>query len=189
MPNLIPKSRLSSALISIWKSHLHERLKMLQWRIASQLLPTKDILNRFMNNQDQRCPLCKNEQESVIHIFLLCLVAKALQFGSNWGIHSELLLINGERELIDFILNPPFNLLARSEESKSFLVYGALILDAIWKLRNQVFFEKNTQLENLLRTHRVSYLAKLKDMGNNPTIHNLKGRHKRKRDKVNKQMK
>ena len=175
MPNLIPKSRLSSALISIWKSHLHERLKMLQWRIASQLLPTKDILNRFMNNQDQRCPLCKNEQESVIHIFLLCLVAKALQFGSNWGIHSELLLINGERELIDFILNPPFNLLARSEESKSFSVYGALILDAIWKLRNQVFFEKkNTQLEDLLRIFNKLFLEHSESMQDNFSRNNIR---------------
>uniref|UniRef100_A0A2N9HCG5 protein-disulfide reductase n=1 Tax=Fagus sylvatica TaxID=28930 RepID=A0A2N9HCG5_FAGSY len=78
----------------IWKSHIHERLKMFLWRISSNLLPTKDNLDRFIDAEDQLCPLCEIEQESIVHIFLHCPVAKALWFGSCWGIRSTSLPIN-----------------------------------------------------------------------------------------------
>jgi hypothetical protein len=61
----------------IWKSHIHERLKMFLWRISSNLLPTKDNLDRFIDAEDQLCPLCEIEKESIIHIFLHYPVAKS----------------------------------------------------------------------------------------------------------------
>ena len=33
-----------------WKMQLHERLKMLLWRISSNVLPTKDRIGRFSND-------------------------------------------------------------------------------------------------------------------------------------------
>ena len=38
---------------------------MLLWRIASNLLPTKDNLDKFLNSEDQCCSLCESDQESI----------------------------------------------------------------------------------------------------------------------------
>ena len=144
---------------NIWKSHLHERLKMLLWRIASNLLPTKDNLQRFITGEDKLCPLCMAANESVVHLFLQCTIAKALWFGNSWGVISESLLITDERQLIEFILNPLSCHFPSLEEKKSFSLYGALLFDAIWNMRNKVVFEgKHIILEDLLRTLHKLFL-------------------------------
>ena len=53
----------------IWKSNLHQRLKMLLWRIAVGTLPTKDSLSKFLTNLDNFCPLCNSCYEFVVHVF------------------------------------------------------------------------------------------------------------------------
>ena len=58
---------------------------MLIWRIAAEFLLTKDNLARDFEIRDALCPLCKLEIESSIHLFVLCLVAKAIWFNSQQG--------------------------------------------------------------------------------------------------------
>jgi hypothetical protein len=62
----------------IWKSNLHQRLKMHLWRIAAGVLPTKESLCRFLPNIDISCPLCNACPESVVHIFWEFDLAQAL---------------------------------------------------------------------------------------------------------------
>uniref|UniRef100_A0A2N9ET81 Reverse transcriptase domain-containing protein n=2 Tax=Fagus sylvatica TaxID=28930 RepID=A0A2N9ET81_FAGSY len=153
------RGTLDSIKEGIWKANLHERLKMLLWRIASSLLPTKVNLARFIDNADLWCPLCKNDQESVVHIFLHCPIAKALWFGSQWGIRSEFLPISDASKLIEFILKPSSCIQVSVELEESFSLYGALIIDAIWKMRNHVVFErKNLQPEDMLRCINKTFL-------------------------------
>ena len=64
------------------KPILHECHKMLIWRIAVDVLPTKANLDRFFEIGDDICPLCKLEVESSIHLFALCPVAKSVWFNS-----------------------------------------------------------------------------------------------------------
>ena len=137
---------------NVWKSQLHERLKMLLWRIASNLLPTKNNLDRFINPVDQCCPLCEIEQESIVHIFVYCSVAKACWFGSRWSIKSEFLSINNGTQLVSFILNPPDNLFQSQDDRKEFSLFGTLLLDGIWRLRNSVVFYGNKAMpEDVLK--------------------------------------
>jgi hypothetical protein len=70
---------------------------------------------------------------------------------------SKSLLITDERQLIEFILNLPFCHFPSLEEKKSFSLYGALLFDVIWKMRNKVVFEgKHIILEDLLGTlHKI----------------------------------
>ena len=81
---------------------------MLIWRIAADCLPTKANLARFLDIGDELCPLCKAEVESSIHLFALCLVAKALWFNSQWGVKSDALGFFSNLELIQFLFSPPF---------------------------------------------------------------------------------
>ena len=39
----------------IWKAKLHERHKMMIWRIVAGYLPTKDKLSRFVDIKNSSC--------------------------------------------------------------------------------------------------------------------------------------
>ena len=66
----------------IWKTRIHERLKMVLWRVAANCLPTKDKRLRYDANADTICHLCNSGQESTIHLFIDCPLARALWFSS-----------------------------------------------------------------------------------------------------------
>ena len=59
---------------------------MMIWRIAAGCLPTKDKLSKFVDIGDVYCPLYRLEIETSLHLFALCLVAKAVWFSSEWGL-------------------------------------------------------------------------------------------------------
>ena len=69
----------------IWKSKIHKRLKMMLWRVALDILPTKEKLSRFSIEPDLSCSLCGPSPESSLHIFVECHISRALWFGSPWA--------------------------------------------------------------------------------------------------------
>ncbi|XP_075663409.1 uncharacterized protein LOC142632997 [Castanea sativa] len=64
----------------IWKTRIRERLKMVLWRVATNCLPMKDKRLRYDANVDTICQLCDTGHESIIHLFINCLLARALWF-------------------------------------------------------------------------------------------------------------
>lgn len=106
----------------IWESNLHEKLKMLLWRTAD-LLPSKEMLSRYVPNIKSNCPMCDSEAETtiVIHLFSHCQFARSIWFAiaSQWGIKID-----------------SFQLDVMQKEQ--FLLFGDLALDLIWKARNRV---------------------------------------------------
>ena len=67
----------------IGKTRIQERLKMVLWRVATNCLPTKDQRLRYDANANTSCQLCNTEQESTIHLFIDCPLARALWFSSH----------------------------------------------------------------------------------------------------------
>jgi hypothetical protein len=65
----IQPSLVNPVLGKIWKTHLHERLKLLIWRITTGLLLTKDSIARFAPSVNQTCVLCEHHNESIMHLF------------------------------------------------------------------------------------------------------------------------
>ena len=119
--------------------NLHERHKMMIWRIAVVCLPTKDKLSRFVDATDTYCRLYKMETETSLHLFALCPVAKAVWFNSKWGLRMDSFGFSSEVDFILFLCSPPFpNQPCQKDE---LLLFGAILCDGIWKLRNQVIFE------------------------------------------------
>ena len=55
-------------------------------------------------------------------------------------------------QLIYFIINPPQSFLADKEQGTQFTLYGALLLEYIWRLRNKVIHEEQViTIEDLQR--------------------------------------
>ncbi len=64
----------------LWKLKLNERVKMLIWRIGSNIIPTKKNMTQRLGDIDLRCPFCNEEEESTIHLFCKCLVSRSLRY-------------------------------------------------------------------------------------------------------------
>ena len=71
-------------------------------------------------------------------------MARALWFGSYWGVKIEELWFENQNQLVEFIINPPKSLLVDQEQRSCFTLYGALLMDLIWKMTNKVVHEGQT---------------------------------------------
>ena len=91
----------------LWKLKGLERIKLFLWRVVFNALPTKENLMCRMQVEDPCCVLCNQEVETFDHIFLCCLVAKALWFSICWGFRSDEFPLATSKDIINLILNPP----------------------------------------------------------------------------------
>ena len=101
-------------------------LKMHLWRIAVNCLPTKDCLARFCDLDDILCPLCKDAEESSLHLFISCPFTRAMWFNSQWGLRLENLNLNSPSHLIGVFLNPPVEVNIVGVKRGEFLLFGPL---------------------------------------------------------------
>jgi hypothetical protein len=72
---------------SLWGLKLHTRVKHLLWKIAWNLLPSRDNIGRFVIKTEIDAwvfPFCKGLQETLCHIFLDCDLAIILWRNSHW---------------------------------------------------------------------------------------------------------
>lgn len=90
----------------IWKSKIHDRLKMFLWRMASDILPTKEKLTSFFPAMDLKCPLCDASPESSLHLFVYCHVARFLWAGNEWGCRPDAIQFDCPGQFINFLLYP-----------------------------------------------------------------------------------
>jgi len=66
---------------------------------------------------------------------------RAVWFNSQWGLRLENLNLNSPSHLIGVFLNPPFDANIEGNKRGEFLLFGAVICEAIWRARNQTIFE------------------------------------------------
>ena len=110
---------------------------MLLWRIASNVLPTKDNLDQRLGVSDTACPLCNEAKETIIHLFFECSVAKAIWFSSCWSIRIDTLQVANYIDIVKLVLEPPNSSNDKELKELSSLQF-AHTLEAIWNLRNKV---------------------------------------------------
>ena len=147
---------INQSLGRIWKTRIHDRLKMHLWRLAAGLLPTKDTLTRFVTSLDPICVLCDQECEDAIHLFWDCPMAKALWFGCRWSIRTDQFPITNATQLVIMLMSPPDEWGIKSEDKDGFILIGSLILDQIWKCKNLKVHEGyNVSMEYLERRGTV----------------------------------
>ena len=126
----------------LWNLKVHDRIKMLLWRIGNNILPTKEVLAQRFAIQDTRCCLCEDPLESIIHLFTSCPVARAIWFGSCCNIRIDNMKVRSCEDLLKMVVDP-----ASSPNQFSFIdkhlshqisLHMALTLETIWSLRNQM---------------------------------------------------
>ena len=147
----------------IWKSKVHDRLKMFLWRVASDILPTKDKLTSFFPAMDPKCPLCDASPESSLHLFVYCQAARFLWAGNEWGCRSDAMQFDCPGQFINFLLSPQVSFHGSSDK-EGFLLFGALVLENLWFARNQAIhkgskFSPNKEIQVVLKKifeHRVA---------------------------------
>jgi hypothetical protein len=98
----------------LWKLKIHDRYKLLVWRIATGILPTRLTVAQKLGAGDSSCPLCQDCEESIDHLFFKCSVSRAIWFGSSRAIHSSLLTITSSQDILKFICNPAFCLMTNT---------------------------------------------------------------------------
>jgi cyanate permease len=73
---------------AIWKLAIPPRVQFFLWLLANNKTLTRDNLAKRREVNDPSCLFC-NEQESVVHLFFGCIVARYV-----WVIISEMLSLN-----------------------------------------------------------------------------------------------
>jgi len=136
-----PPSNIDAISGQIWKTKLHDCLKMLLWRIVANVLPSKEVISKFNGNIDRCCPLCSSTNESSLHLFTVCTIAKAIWFQSQWGLRMEAIVFESTSDFIYFLISPPFVDNLNPSLREDFLLFGVILCDVIWKLRNRPLFE------------------------------------------------
>lgn len=60
----------------IWKLKIPPKAKILFWQACSKCLPTAEALNQRKVDCPLQCQVCAEEDESTMHVFMKCEVAK-----------------------------------------------------------------------------------------------------------------
>ncbi|XP_012829138.1 PREDICTED: uncharacterized protein LOC105950333 [Erythranthe guttata] len=152
----------------IWNAKIHNRHKLLLWRIIIDLLPTKAKLNSFFPLNDLLCPICGLENESANHLFIRCPFLLQIWFTSKWNLCLNPFINEPIKDCIALVLKENGNLLPSEILREEFVVYVAIICDIMWKNRNLITHGSSPpSLQDSLRilsssasTHWNSELAK-----------------------------
>ncbi|KAM6590718.1 hypothetical protein CsatA_013323 [Cannabis sativa] len=136
-----PQCNVAPALWNkLWNSRIVERHKVLWWCILSQALPVRAVIRRRIQIEDTSCPFCGLAEETVEHLFLTCDVAMHLWRSSPWGIFP--VCNTGIRvwDWVKFI----WSLNKRGIRVEDVFLYASIIVDNIWRMRNEVVHNNST---------------------------------------------
>ena len=80
---------LSKETFELWPFKLSFKLIIFIWKICSNYLFVRAKLHKRMQGIFPCCPICHNAEESLEHLFVLCLFAKVIWFGIDFSIRID----------------------------------------------------------------------------------------------------
>ncbi|KAL0408606.1 UNVERIFIED_CONTAM: putative ribonuclease H protein [Sesamum radiatum] len=137
----------------IWSLDLHNRLKLLIWRVLFDTLPTRGKLGQLFNITESECLFCGFQVEDTHHLFLCCSFTERIWLRSKWQVRlcawSHLSL----REWFMEISRPSSKDFPDCSTQQEFLTTWAITLELIWKARNDRLHGNHPQdLENIAKS-------------------------------------
>uniref|UniRef100_A0A803QPZ8 Reverse transcriptase zinc-binding domain-containing protein n=1 Tax=Cannabis sativa TaxID=3483 RepID=A0A803QPZ8_CANSA len=120
------------------KTPFSELVKLFMWKVGKDILPCGQRLYALFGNTSC-CVLCENAEDSLEHLFFHCHMARYCWFKSSWGIRSDLLSFASTREILNWILNPPFG---GDVDLFQFSLFVASLCYTLWNVRNKTFHDK-----------------------------------------------
>ena len=72
----------------VWKVKIPVKINTFVWKLLHDSLLVNLILNSKGILANSLCPLCKEADESISHLFLFCNFTRAVWHGSNLAIHT-----------------------------------------------------------------------------------------------------
>lgn len=142
----------------MWNAPVTPKVKHFMWRIFKASLPTKSVMVRRHIGDDESCPVCEREAETIEHALLKCSQARRI-----WGAVEELNFINFHN---DMSWNEFMHLIAKRDVMIRSLALTLAWL--LWRRRNQIVFDNRQKPDMAWIGHLraiVAVLAEKRDGG------------------------
>uniref|UniRef100_A0A803QEM4 Reverse transcriptase zinc-binding domain-containing protein n=1 Tax=Cannabis sativa TaxID=3483 RepID=A0A803QEM4_CANSA len=142
---------------TLWNSPIHGRLKLLWWQLMRDALPTRGKIGMAIPLQARECPICGEEDETSIHLFWECYFAKAIWFGSLWGMRTDQLHCPNWTDWMLWFRDQSHRL--RNLSYEEFMTKALCIFQKNWEARNDVIHGKSLSpllkvINSVNRLHR-----------------------------------
>ena len=125
---------------SIWKLNLNDRLRLFLWKIAWDILPTKERLGRLFNvTLNISYPFCKIANDSLQHLFFGRIFARVVWRHSFWPLDSTKFNFSSMVDWIKLIIPPTNTLGIPLKDCHRFQIFASVACDILWYYRNQAF--------------------------------------------------
>ncbi|KAF4402877.1 hypothetical protein G4B88_010329 [Cannabis sativa] len=124
----------------IWGASVHFRTKLFLWKVSRNILPCGQKLQEVMGSVSC-CVLCGTEEDSLLHLFLHCVVARQCWLRSPWGIRSDLLSFSSPLELVHWFFDPGISEPNLSFNFSQFFWFASYLCGALWQVRYKAFHE------------------------------------------------
>ncbi|KAF4357579.1 hypothetical protein G4B88_024109 [Cannabis sativa] len=124
----------------IWKLKISERMKLFLWKLGHDILPFGERLQRIFGNE-LVCAICDEQEDSAVHLFCHCPLAKSLWLASPWGIRSDELNLSSPLQLAKWLLEPIPLLQQGNIEVEEFMKFGVSLCFTLWTARNQAYHD------------------------------------------------
>jgi hypothetical protein len=118
---------------NLWKAKIPLKIKIFMWLIQLNAILTKDNLAKRKWQGDKRCSFC-NEEESTVHLFFECYLARYIWSLITW-------VIGGNRRPSNLSQYWDWSNMFLPANKKIHMVGLSAICWALWKTRNRVCFE------------------------------------------------
>jgi ribonuclease HI len=127
---------------SLWKLNLNDRLRLFLWKIAWNILPTKERLSQIRITIDEtECPLCKVASDSLHHLFFECHFARVVWRQSFWPLDSTAFGFTTLKEWIQLIISLGSSFGIPLVDQHKFQIFVAVACDILWFYRNKAYHD------------------------------------------------
>ena len=161
----------------LWKSKMHERLKLLLWRIVCKSLLVQEILSKRFPIPNISCPVYGEEVETVEHVFIRCPITIQAWANLIWPLNMDVFKDINIDQWIKIIINRREMLKIQGKEAKEFTLFAAVLCDQIWRNRNQTVWgsqpvdliKLSIQINKVFIQHKQAWQSILGEKENSPS--------------------